>query len=155
MSTKYLNLIQLISIICIAYLVGLLMNDMLFDISERDIVTRTYYCELMKSFSEPFGAGRILFPAVVCGLCQLLVMWSVSDDDILKFQGWVIAHFVFVGTPLIGVSLSLCDRACSDGTQKWPVRAEVFTIHCLMLLLFACGLWSQSRILLATLVSPH
>ena len=142
---------SLFPVVGISYLIGLLMNDLQFDVTDPDIVTRTYYCELMKSFSEPFGAARILLPAAACGACQLIVLFAPLRDSLLSLQRWVILHFVCIGIPLIGVSLSLCAEACSRSHEIWNIRAEIFTIHVLMLILFLAGLWCQSRILLSTL----
>jgi hypothetical protein len=149
--------IYLIPMVCLSYLCGLLMNDMVFDISTNDLATRSYYCELMKSFSNHFGRLRILLPGFMCGVCQVVIWFKASNSQIKVLQGWVIANFVLVGIPLIGVSLSLCDKACStiENSDLWPHRSEVYTIHMVMLALFLSGLWCQSRILLSTLGSSE
>ena len=149
------RLLPLFPVVGISYLLGLLMNDILFDISTDDIATRTYYCELMRSFSDIFGSARILFPAAVCGVCQLLIAWKSSNQDILSSQRWVIMQFSFIGIPLIGVSLSLCDRECSITSENptWSIRPEILTIHLLMLALFLSSLLVQVQILLSYLDS--
>jgi hypothetical protein len=142
------TLLGAVPIIGFAYLTGLLLNDILFDVSQNEIVTRAYYCELINSFSTPFGVLRILGPASLSGIMQLYILFRVRDREILKIQALVLSHLVLVGVPLMCVSLSLCQRECSRvaGVNDWSIRSEVFTIHMLMLALFIFSLWGQVKI---------
>jgi hypothetical protein len=142
------RLFHALPIIALAYLVGLLTNDLVFDVSPREIVTGTYYCELLSSFSTIFGLLRIVGPATLCGIMQLYVFHSERGTIAGKSQAFVLVHLLLVGIPLMAVSLSLCQRECATfpQTNTWTIGREILTIHVLMLVLFLISLCVQIKI---------
>lgn len=142
------RLFHALPIISLAYLIGLLTNDLVFDVSPRQIVTGTYYCELLNSFSTIFGLLRIVGPVTLCGIMQLYVLHSERGSKAGKSQALVLVHMLLVGIPLMAVSLSLCRQECATfpQTKKWTIGREIITLHVLMLILFVSSICVQIKI---------
>jgi len=135
----------------LSILIGLLLNDLQFDISRKTTVTREYYCELTDAFGTVFGKARILIPGLMTGLSQI-VLWCVLPTQSIRLRQYrLCSTFVIIGIPLVFVSINLCLSACTSVTRDWGVGPELTMIHVVMFFLFLYGLEEQVRILLGAL----
>ena len=67
----------------IAYLIGILTNDLVFDfVLNNDLVVRSYYCTLIESFSGVFGISRVFLPVSFIGVSQVLLCYIFSNKGV-------------------------------------------------------------------------
>ena len=123
------------STVCLAYLIGLLANDLVFDFLATPLAAKVYYCQLIDSFSNLFGFLRVFLPCFVTGICQLVVCARTVDSEIRRILQYVLSLLVFLGVPLMAVSLSLCISECSSSASADLGHMDLLrVVHMLMLL---------------------
>ena len=132
-----------------AYLLGLLANDILFDIMASSENSRTYYCQLVHSFQYSLGVVRILAPIAVVGLSQVALSYLLENGSARKLQQVTAGSLAFISTPLLGLSLQTCIDACSKGFLDTWTHGEILLVaHLLMLVILVSAICIQTRILL-------
>ncbi len=152
---RHRSLIFLLPTLSLSFLIGLLLTDIQFDLSKSDSHQRVYYCELIDSFSTTFGIARLSLPVLMCGLAQVFIACCVESSYVSITQWLIIGHLVSLGMPLVAVSLSLCTKECLNPTtiSGWSISTDLTLVHMLMLVLFVCVLWYQTKIALVSLAS--
>jgi hypothetical protein len=145
MGKRLNSVFSLISAINLAYLIGLLVNDMAFDVLDDESLQRKYYCQLVKSIQTTIlGACRILIPCAIAGLCQLHLFRELPSSWYRDVQRFTVCSLGCIGGPLMSISMYRCSMACeSPSTSTWGPRQLVTVIHYVMAGLLAFGLLGQ------------
>ena len=125
-----------------AYLIGMLMVDLQFDMSYDRDVLQIYYCSLTKSLLSPVGLIRLFLPMFLSAIVNVLLFFKANSRT---SQSLVILLLVLVGLPTMGVSVATCHSACLTGFDQESLGL-VFAAHWVMLALFACVPAIQCRL---------
>ena len=113
-----------VNLMCLAYLLGILSTDFLFDLNDDHIKTRTYYCEMISSFRAFSGIVR-MSPVVLLVISALQSIYSSRGTARVRhLQSAVI---LFLNSITLSVSVGFANSGCLF-TDSWPGKI-ILTAH--------------------------
>lgn len=125
------------------------MVDVDFDLSMNDVLTRQYYCALIRSLESLPGQLRLGTPIFSSGICQVLLSLSLPLNDWKNLQGYTASLLVLVGIPSLLVSTFSVQDSCEPffAPDMREAFAVVRSVHFVMFVLLIGALLSQCYIL--------
>jgi hypothetical protein len=111
------------------------MADMQVDMLMDSIVSRYYYCNLLKSFKTFFGGMRFHAPLLLTALCHIFLVFQLRGSRAFYHQVLIASMLILIGLPSIVVSISTTLRCCSGEFQQEDLYT-IFATHWIMCFLF-------------------
>jgi hypothetical protein len=140
---------MVVNIAALSYLIGSLMVDVDFDLTENAVLTRQYYCALSRSLTQVGGISRLAIPIALAGFSQMYLSVFLRRSESQQLQIYTAAVLFFVGTPSLIVSMFSVTDSCEpffvpDMTEAYAI---VRAVHCVMFLILSGAVLSESYIL--------